>query len=167
MKKNINGVMYVQKIDINFLHSLNLPIPNNDYTEKFINGEEVIDSNNDFEFVMFDDKEAVKYFDSLDWIFDFNYMESLSTDKLIELRFKLMDEKDKISNELAFVKNNDESNFLLMQSKIIDLQLYSLDNMLMFVSGCIYCKIEDNHDNNYKSSKGIVRLVKSLFNSKR
>ena len=156
--------MYVQKIDINFLHSLNLPIPNNDYTEKFINGEEVIDSNNDFEFVKFDDEEAIKYFNSLNWILDFNYMVSLSSDELTELKLQLMDEKDRINDKLISINDNEKRNFLLIQSKIIDLQLYSLDDLLMFVSGCVYSKAYDN--NRCGSNKNVVKFVKTLFNNK-
>ena len=171
LKRNIDGIVYVQKIDINLLHSLNLPIPNSEYTDKLIRGEELIDESNVFEFVSFVDDKAKEYFNNLNWIFDFDYLLTLPSDKIFELRLKLMEEREMVGNKYALAKDNTlEKEKLLNQSKILDLQLYSLDDLLMFASGCVYCKVNNNHNannNNIKSNNGIVKLVKSLFNSKK
>ena len=166
MKKNINGVIYVQKLDIKFLRSLNYYIPDSLYVRDFISGNEVIDETNEFEYVGFEDKDAIEYFNNLKWIFDVNVLSSLPSDDVFELRLDLIDRKHDIDDK---IKNGFMEKELLIKQKIIDLQLYSLYDFISDESGCIYYNAPNTFASNNlgsNSKRGVVRLVRSLFNNK-
>ena len=162
MKKIFNDTIRVQKIDIDLLHSLNLYIPNSEYTQKYLSGEEVVGDDNWFEFVSFKGVDAINYFNKFDWLFNYEEMLSMNSDELYELEHTLIENKKNITDKSLSIDDVNSQNELLNQCKIIDSQLRTIDDVLMISSGYVFCNLKKTQSVE-KNDKSIKKLVKSLF----
>ncbi len=82
--ENGKEVVYVQRHDMMYINSdIDIPIPASIYL-KFFDGITIVDDSNRFEFVKFEEDDAVKYFKELEFIIDFDKYKSLTDDKLEE-----------------------------------------------------------------------------------
>ena len=78
MKIITNDSAYVQKNDIAYLNSSDLPIPASIFMKVFGNGVTIINDSNRYDFVKFDEESEIEYFKGLDWMINYNEVKDLS-----------------------------------------------------------------------------------------
>lgn len=97
MKIVTSNAVYVQKSDLACLNSTDLIIPATIYIKAFGSGTEIINEENQSEFVKFDEKSEIDYFKSIDWIVDYNKLKYLSGRDLFELICNTLKEEHEIA----------------------------------------------------------------------
>ena len=85
MKIRCNNAIYVQKGDIIYLVYNNLLNPSSTILKAFKKNISLNGSNNKYEFMEFKSVEEINFFNSLDWIIDYDEFIGLSDDKINEL----------------------------------------------------------------------------------
>jgi hypothetical protein len=86
---------YVQKNDIAYLNSFDLPIPFSIFMKVFGNGVTIINDSNRYDFVKFDEESEIEFFKGLDWMIDYNEVKDLSEDEIIKLAKNIEKEREK------------------------------------------------------------------------
>ena len=117
MKIITNDSAYVQKNDISYLNSSDLPIPASIFMKVFGNGVTIINDSNRYDFVKFDEESEIEYFKDLDWMIDYNQVKDLSEDEMIKLAESIGEERDGIANSFNSM-SEEERKFL----EIVDLK---------------------------------------------
>ena len=82
-EENGREVVYVQMQDLAYLNEKDISIPASIYMKVFSNPITIINNQNRFDFVKFEEKEEVQFFKELEFIIDFDKYKNL-TDEEIE-----------------------------------------------------------------------------------
>ena len=72
MKIVTNEAIYVQKNDLVFLNQTDIPIPASIFMKAFGKGATIINYNNRFDFVKFEDSKEIEFFKNMDFILDYD-----------------------------------------------------------------------------------------------
>lgn len=131
MKIVTSNAVYVQKSDLVYLNSTDLIIPATIYIKVFGSGKEIINEENQSEFVKFDEKSEIDYFKSIDWIVDYNKLRNLSNSELLELIWDTLKKEHEIAikfNSMPYVQRRKNvqmrinANFLMCKySSLMDI----------------------------------------------
>ena len=146
MKIITNDSAYVQKNDIAYLNSFDLPIPFSIFMKVFGNGVTIINDSNRYDFVKFDEKSEIEYFKDLDWMIDYNEVKDLSEDEIIKLAESIGEEQDKIATTFNSMAEEERKNHADMVTKcdLLEFKFYSLRDILWLKQGHISIKLPEN-----------------------
>lgn len=138
MKILKDNKIYVQKNDMAYLNSTDLPIPTSIFLKVFGHGITIIDNSNRYEFVEFTDPKEVEFFQGLDWIVDYNEVKNLTEEELLQLGQDVAAEKERRADEFnakpeKYRRENYES--VLASLDLLDFKMYSLRDIIMFKKG--------------------------------
>ena len=158
MKIITNDSAYVQKNDIAYLNSSDLPIPASIFMKVFGNGVTIINDSNRYDFVKFDEESEIEYFKDLDWMIDYNEVKDLSEDEIIKLAESIGEEQDKIATTFNSMTEEERKNHADMVTKcdLLEFKFYSLRDVLWFKQGHIPMKLPEG----YAQEKSIKKLLK-------
>ena len=145
MKIFINDCVFVQKGDVAYLNSYCFPIPISIYEKVFDKGIIIINDNNRFDFIKFDEKREIEFFKCIDWIADFDELKNLSCDRINELCEKVSNERQKIILTYNSLPISEKKEYIDMFNKIelLECKLNSLRNFLLFKLGDISMRLPD------------------------
>lgn len=163
MKIITNDAVYVQKNDIGFLNQTDLLIPVSVFLKVFGNGITIIDDSNRFEFIKFEDKEEIEFFQGLDFIVDYNLLKDLSEDEIMKLGQEVAFEKNNIAKKYNSLSGRDRANNMYMVSECekLDFKMYSIRDILWYKQG--YIKFDMPIDLNVqKEEKGFKKLLRKI-----
>ena len=147
---------YVQKNDIAFLNSTDLPIPASVYLKVYSNNITIIDESNRYDFVKFDEQSEIEYFKGLDWIVDYGEVKDLSEDDIIKLANSIIEEREKIATSFNTMaeKEKEKHTDMITKCDLLEYKYYSLRDILWFKQGHIAMNIpKDDNKNNKRKSK--------------
>lgn len=151
MKIITNDAVYVQKNDLAFLNTTDLPIPACVFIKFFGVGSTIIDINR-YEFVKFTDIEAIEYFKKLDWIIDYNEVKELNEEETKEVALSINEKYEKIA--LTFNSLNEEEQKenmnMVRQAQFLEFKFYSLRDILWFKQGHIKMELPEEHTKKLK-----------------
>lgn len=147
MKISSNNKIYIQVIDLLWLNTLNIDMPDIIKRKLFkvcynlING-----SINNTDFIYFDSNEIIKYFNNLDWIIDYNEVKDLS---IIELIKYSNDIKNRCNN---LIKKYNKMNYYdkLINTSIKDeinylnIKWFGIRDYILFKIGIIKYKLPED-----------------------
>lgn len=140
MKISSNNNIYIQVIDLLWLNTLNIDMPDIIKRKLFKVSYNLINGSiNNTDFIYFDSNEIIKYFNNLDWIIDYNEVKDLS---LIELINYSNDIKNKCNN---LIKKYNKMNYYdkLINSSIKDeinylnIKWFGIRDYILFKIGII------------------------------
>ena len=135
MKIITNDSAYVQKNDIAYLNSSDLPIPASIFMKVFGNGVTIINDSNRYDFVKFDEES-----------------ESIG------------EERDKIATTFNSMAEEERKNHADMVTKcdLLEFKFYSLRDVLWFKQGHISMELPEGVDypEGYAQEKSIKKLLK-------
>jgi len=155
--------VYVQKNDIAYLNSSDLPIPTSIFMKVFGNGVTIINDSNRYDFVKFKEESEIEYFKSLDWMIDYNEVKNLSEDEIIKLLEGIGEELEKIATAFNSMSDEDRKQHSDMVAKygLLEFKFYSLRDILWLKQGHISMKLPKEE----KSKKKILKnsIKKLLF----
>ena len=138
MKILINNKIYVQKNDIAYLNSTDIPIPASIFLKVYGKGVTIIDGSNRYEFIEFSDPKEMSFFQGLDWIIDYDEVKCLSEEELIQLGQTVAAEKNRKADEFngksqKYRRENYERT--MAEQELYDFKMYSIRDMIMFKKG--------------------------------
>lgn len=170
MKITTNTKVYVQKNDIAFLNQTDLAIPASVYMKLFENGIIFINDDNRYDFYEFDKFEEIDFFDKIDWMIEYTEVKDLSEERIIRLGQSIIQEKNRIARVFNSMKSEEreKNKDLVLQCELLDFKLYSLRDFLWFKQGHIKIELPEEVDYpiDFRKEKGLVRLLKNIFNKK-
>ena len=158
MKIITNDSAYVQKNDIAYLNSSNLPIPASIFMKVFGNGVTIINDSNRYDFVKFDKESEIEYFKDLDWMIDYDEVKDLSEDEIIKLAEETKEEQRKIATTFNSMDEEEKDNHtdMIIKCNLLEFKFYSLRDVLWFKQGHIPMKLPEG----YAQEKSIKKLLK-------
>ena len=159
MKITKEGSIFVQKNDITFLNHTDLAIPASIIRKVFGNGVVIIDDRNRYEFIEFNTPEEIEFFQSLDWIVDYDKVKDLSEEETIALAQSISDERNEIAKMFNSMSSEDrkQNEDMLMQFELLGFKMYSLRDILWFKQGHIKMVLPGQEN-------GFKKLIKTIFN---
>lgn len=173
MKIFINNAVYVQKNDIIYLNSCTLPIPCSIFDKAYNKEINIIDNNNKYEFIKFDQADEIEFFKNLSWIINYDDVKNLSDELIIKEDEKICIERNNIAikwNELE-EKEKEKNKNMILECELLDYKMDSLKTIFWFRKGKVKMILPEgvNYPTNYNTSnnKSIKKLVKSIFKSKK
>ncbi len=133
-----NNILYVPKIDLDFLNYQLHYLPSSISWELIDNKEVNIDDLNKYDFIKFTKEENIRFFNSIDWIIDYNAIECLSILEVKKLGHEYIKKLEIITKELYEI-NSFEDNYknILFQYKVLQYQISSLNDIIDFKSGLL------------------------------
>lgn len=168
MKIFVNNAVYVQKNDIAFLSALDLPILGSVFMKVFGNGITIIDDNNRYDFVKFDEEEEIAFFKNLDFIVDYNDVKYLSDEKIIDLGNDIAMKKNSLARTFNVMSDSVRAKnmHIVTECKKYDFKMYSLRDILWFRQGhlkfALPSEVVDMDNSKKKSVKGFRKILKKF-----
>lgn len=137
---------YVQKNDIAYLNSFDLPIPFSIFMKVFGNGVTIINDSNRYDFVKFDEESEIEFFKGLDWMIDYNEVKDLIEDEIIKLAKNIEKEREKIATTFNSMSKKEKNQHIDMVTKcdLLEFKFYSLRDILWLKQGHISIKLPEN-----------------------
>src|SRR5574344_1528610 len=137
-KENNGEVVYVQMRDLKMLSQTGLHFPPSIFKKCYgLDGNLLVNSKNEKEFVLFDAEDEVAFFKSQDWIID--YEKYLNKDqKFIEVQMQMVDKQRKeIASRFNAMDFNDRFNNLNLKKycEVKEYVYYSLKDMIKIKNG--------------------------------
>ena len=151
MKIITNDSAYVQKNDLAYLNSSDLPIPASIFMKVFGNGVTIINDSNRYDFVKFDEESEIEYFKDLDWMIDYNQVKDLSEDEMIKLAESIGEERKQHTN-------------MVTKCDLLEFKFYSLRDILWFKQGHIPMELPEGID--YPEGYALEKSVKKVLKRK-
>jgi hypothetical protein len=171
MKIITNDAVYVQKNDIALLNSdFDLPIPASIFNKVYGNGIVIIDDQNRYDFVKFEEKSEIEFFKGIDWMIDFNEVKDLNEEEFFSLGQSILDEKNTIARKFNAMsaKEKKKNMHMYTQCELLDFKIYSLRDILWFKQGFIKMTLPDDIDYsvNHIQENVFKRTLKKIFNKR-
>lgn len=137
MKILHNGSIHVQKNDLGFLTQTDIPIPASIFLKVFGHGPTIIDNSNKFEFVQFDEPTEIDFFQSQDWIVDYNSVKDLSESEIINLGQATAAKRNAIADRYnSMTPDKRRQNYGLVEAcERLEFKMHSLGDITMFKRG--------------------------------
>lgn len=130
MKKIINNILFVQRIDLLYLGESHIPVPESIYKKIKFN----IDDRNKYNFVMFNSKEDILFLNSIPWIIDYDEVKDLSEANIQEMIDNNLNERKDL-NELMTKNTGAEKLHQYIEIQSLDLKIQSLRDALWYKKG--------------------------------
>lgn len=99
MKITTKNAVYVQLNDIAFLESTDLPMLLSVYKKVYHEGYNFFDDSNRYDFVKYEGKEEMNFFDGMDWILDFDEVKDLDDEGLLQFGQSIADKIGEVATE--------------------------------------------------------------------
>lgn len=161
MKIITNHVVYVQKVDLEFfkyrLHSL----PQSISSKVFENSEIDVDDFNIYDFFRFEDVSDIEFFKSIDWIIDYDSVRNLTDIEIKEMGKACVERLEQITKKL-YVMTSDNKDYenVLLQYKLLNYQIASLNDIIDFKSGLLKMTLPDEGNK-------LQKLIRKLFTKRK
>jgi len=138
--------VYVQKNDLGYLDSSDLPIPASIFVKTFGNGVTFINDTNRYDFVKFEAESEIEFFKKLDWMIDYNDVKDLSEDEIVVLLQNIDKEIENNANTYNSMNNEERCKHydLVNKHELLSFKFYSLRDILWYKQGHIHMNIPDN-----------------------
>lgn len=164
MKIFRNGSVFVQKQDMGLLMQMDSSIPYSIVLKVFGQGTVIIDEENRYEFIRFDDKHEVKFFKEQDWIVNYDDVKDLSQEEFVLLGQKNVQKQIEIAakyNSLSIKERAKNTDFYDEYQKL-QFQFDMLREILWFKQGHIKMDLPEEVDypETISEEKGIKKLFK-------
>ena len=158
MKIITSEAVYVQKNDIAFLNQTDLAIPTSIFLKVFGNGVTIINDNNRFEFIKFEEESEIQFFKELDWIVDYDLVKDLDESQIIELGKTIAEQKNEIAKKYNAMSNTKrrENQSMVYECERLNFKMYSLRDILWFKQGQIYFDLPGASKDNKKRYLGKI-----------
>lgn len=169
MKVFKDNSLYVQLDDLNFLFHQNISMPRT-VIEKVFSGKMgtfIVTDSNRYDFIRFDDEEAINYFYSLNWIINYDSVKDLTMNELMEMGQKLSvlrNERASYFNGLSDLEK--ENNMELVEEcEFLMFKIYSLADYIHYFNGELKIPFLDEINKSVKHEEvgGIKKMIKKFF----
>lgn len=133
MKLYQNNVMYVQRKDIASLISSDIEIPGSIFARTFGMCEaSCVDSTNRNDYIKFYETDEIDFFNSLDWIIDYNDIKDFDENQLIELGESIANKRKNIAITFNKMDEHDKAANadMIVQCELLDYKLASLSELI-------------------------------------
>ena len=133
MKVVVDDNYYIQTCDIKFLKTIGITIPF--FIEPIIKKA----SYDDFNFIKIKDQNAIDFFDSLDWVINYDDIKNYTFEELLNLSNAIINEKYAIEDEKTYLPSNFDS--LNQKIRFLNHKLTCIKDLLLKMDGKLNYKI--------------------------
>lgn len=135
MKIITSEAIYIQKKDLFFLNQTNLSIPSSISLNAFYYETTIIDDDDIYEFIKFEEEIEIDFLKKIDWIVDYNNLKDLEEYQIIKLIEDVGKEKNNIFKKYNnnIIKNKD----LLLRYEQLEFKITTLIEILWLKQGHI------------------------------
>ena len=159
MKVYMRDAVYVQKNDLAFLLKSGVQFPLLIYMKAFEILSEKIDDNNRYDFIKFEGEDEISFFDSLDWIIDYDNVKDLDEDEIIRMGANIQGEQQKLLDTYNSLSDDEKSSSdLAIKANILSYKYYSLRDLYLFRKGVIKMTLPF-----YKSKSSFIKIMMQRF----
>lgn len=165
MKIITENSIYIQRNDIvhlcNSMVGKEGEIPNSIIDKIYGHGIVFIGDSNRHEFVEFKEQEEIDFFNSRDWIIDYNTVKTLKETELVDLAWHFTQQKQEIANKYNDLNANEriENYHMVVECSLLDHKINSLIDMSMYNKGKV--KIELPIENK-KSPNRLLQKIREF-----
>lgn len=157
MKIITYNAIYIQKVDLEFIKYRLHTLPQSISSKIFENSEFDFDNYNKYDFLKFEDKDAIEYFKSIAWIIDYESIKDLTAEGITNLGRTYVEKRNKIAERLYSMTDKDEEyNSTLLQYKLINYQIDSLTDISDYKLGLLQMNLPDD-------GTGLRKLIRRIF----
>ena len=133
MKIITENKVYVQKNDLAFLYGSRMAIPGSIFSKVFM-WKMIVNDENRYEFVCFDDPSEIDYFKKIPWMIDFQSVASLSEKQMIMMMEKVNDERKEVSRKYQNLPSEQQNRYLhlIYEKEELEFKMHSLNDIILF-----------------------------------
>jgi len=166
MKIFTKNSVYVQKNDIVYLNTYDLPIPASIFTKVFGKNITIINDSNRYEFVRFDNQTEIDFFQKMDWIIDYNELKDLNEKDIVDITQNIITKINNMITEFNSMQKKDKINNMnmLIQCELLKYKVNSLSDFILFKQGKINMKLPTEVEYPIERIKPNEPLIKRLTN---
>lgn len=137
MKIITKNAVYVQRNDMGFLEQTDLSIPASIFKKAFCNGVSIINDDNRYEFIKFEEQSEIEFFKKLDWIIDYGSLKDLEEQKIMELGQKIVEQQKEIATKYNAMSDEEcEKNAnMVTEYENLGFKILSLRDLVWFNQG--------------------------------
>ena len=148
MKIINKDVAYVQKNDIAYLNTTDLPIPLSIYAKVFGFETSIVNDNNRYSFIKLDDKSEIEYLKGIDFVVDYNDYKDLSEEEMTKILDSIKDEYYKVVDEFNAMTKEERTKHhnLITQSENLEFKYCTIRDILWFTQGHIKFELPEGVD---------------------
>lgn len=146
MKIIADGKAYVQLNDVMYIinHLDNIPVPASVFNTVFKDCQPIIctDSNR-YEFIEFDDEEAIKFFRELDYSVDYLAFKDKSEDEIIQEGSKVAEEKNALARKFNQMSDDEkrENQSIVSECEMLEFKIFSIRDIVWMKQGHLKIKL--------------------------
>ena len=139
MKIITDNAAYVQKVDLSYLDSLDIPKTQSIYLSVFDWGKTRLTATNQYDFYKYDKKEDIEFFKNIDWMVDYDEVKDCSDDELIKLGKAINGERTEIGERFnnMSIKERIKNPDLQLRHRLLAYKLHTLTDYIMYKRGQI------------------------------
>ena len=139
MKIITDNAAYVQKVDLSYLDSLDIPKTQSIYLSVFDWGKTRLTATNQYDFYKYDKKEDIEFFKNIDWMVDYDEVKDCSDDELIKLGKAINGERTEIGERFnnMSIKDRIKNPDLQLRHRLLAYKLHTLTDYIMYKRGQI------------------------------
>jgi hypothetical protein len=147
--------VYVQKNDLGFLNSADIAIPASIYSKVFGSGYTIINDNNRYDFVKFDEDSEIDFFKGLDWMINYDKVKDLSEEEINKLLVSIAEENDSVVKKYNAMSPEERAKHPDMAQRCdqLEFKFYSLRDVLWFKQGHITMELPETGIKKSKKKK--------------
>lgn len=145
MKIITDSAAYVQVEDLHHIKVSGLRSPESVVNKIYSCGAAIINDNNRYDFIEFNERHEIEFFRKSDWIVDYNDIKNLDEDQILFLGECISREKFNISQQFNNLCSHEQvrNQDMITKCELLDYKLYSLRNIIWFKNGDIDMKLPD------------------------
>lgn len=156
MKIKFKNTMYVQKKDILYLTQSNILIPKYIYIKLLELHTFPINETNKYEFIRFNKIEEINFFNSINWIINYDDINKLNNNEIIKLATKIKLEQNEITNKMRKIANKSKEELmdLITEYELKNHEFYSLRDIYWIKEGQLNIEMPNEINTNKNLTKG-------------
>ena len=139
MKIITDTAAYVQKGDLYYLDSVEIPKTRSIYLSVFDWGKTRLTKENQYDFYKYDKKEDIEFFKNIDWMVDYDEVKDCSDEELIKLGKAINEERVEIGERFnnMSIKERMKNPDLQLRHRLLAHKIHTLTDFIMYKRGQI------------------------------
>ena len=156
MKIITDKAAYVQKNDLYYLDSTEVPKTRSIYLSVFNWGKTRLTKENQFDFYKYEEPEDIEYFKNIDWMVDYDEVKDCSCEELKRLVEAIKDEIENIADRFNNMKQKEKkkNEGLSMRCRLLAYKAHTLNEFIKYKTGKINFELPEGFEIDRKNIPG-------------
>lgn len=163
MKITTDKAVYVQKNDLGYLFSSDIPIPASIYLQAAGPEFMIINDTNRYDFVKFEEDSEIEYFNGMDWMVEYSEVKDLPVGDILGLEEDIITKRNGIASKFNEMSQDEKKkNYsMVQQCELLQFKMFSLNDIVKMKSGKLSIELPEGID--YPKEYKRKMKFKSIF----